>query len=404
MMKNKVSYIGLGYIGLPTAVLTAKSGFETFGYDIDKDKIFQISKGDISINEPFLKEELNKVLELGYLNVSTSLIESEIYVVVVPTPLVKNNKPDISIVKSSIANIIPILKEGDLIIIESTCPVLTTEKMLKYIYQERPELDSLIYMAYCPERVLPGNILYELVNNDRIVGGINEKSSDMAKLFYSNFVEGQIHITDSKTAEMCKLTENSARDTQIAFANELSIICDEADINVWELIELANKHPRVNILSPGIGVGGHCIAVDPWFLVADYPDNAKLIKHVRETNTYKTSWCLEKIFKARNEFIAKENRDPTIACMGLAYKPDVDDLRESPAVKIVRSLVSSDCKILISEPNIQYHKEFKLVSIEDALTNADIIVWLVGHNQYLNKTSNEYKIQFDFCGLKKYKI
>ena len=268
MTESSATYLGLGYIGLPTAILTAKSGIKTFGYDIDSQKIDSIVEGNLFTKEPGLKEELKSVLESGSLSISTSLEIANTYVVVVPTPLISQNLPDISIVKDAINSVIPLLKKGDLIIIESTCPVLTTEKMSDLIFLNRPELENSIYLAYCPERVLPGNILHELVNNDRIVGGVNKKSSKMAKSFYSNFVKGQIHITDSKTAEMCKLTENSARDTQIAFANELSLICDKADINVWELINLANKHPRVNILQPGCGVGGHCIAVDPWFIVS----------------------------------------------------------------------------------------------------------------------------------------
>ncbi len=396
---SSVTYIGLGYIGLPTAILTAKSGFNTFGYDIDINKIDKIKEGDFFSKEINLKTELNLALNSGKLKLYPEIKKSSIYVIVVPTPLLENNQPDISIVQNAIEQVIPILSEGDLIIIESTCPVLTTDKMYEFISSRRPELQNNFFLAYCPERVLPGNILFELVNNDRIIGGINLESSKKAKKFYENFVKGNIHITNSRTAEMCKLTENSARDAQIAFANELSMICDQAGINVWELIDLANKHPRVNILKPGIGVGGHCIAVDPWFLVADFPLEAKLIKHVRETNKYKTFWSEKKIQKERDSFIERNKFEPKIACMGLAYKENIDDLRESPALKIVQSLINSDCEILLVEPNIIDHKFYKISNIDFAVNEADIIVWLVNHNEFSNLKISESKIQLDLCGL-----
>jgi UDP-N-acetyl-D-mannosaminuronic acid dehydrogenase len=399
-MKN-ATYLGLGYIGLPTAILTAKSGIKTFGYDIDSQKIDSIVEGNLFTKEPGLKEELKSVLESGSLSISTSLEIANTYVVVVPTPLISQNLPDISIVKDAINSVIPLLKKGDLLIIESTCPVLTTEKMSDLIFLKRPELENSIYLAYCPERVLPGNILHELVNNDRIVGGINKESSQKAKSFYQNFVEGEIYITNARTAEMCKLTENSARDAQIAFANELSMICDEAEINVWELIKLANKHPRVNILNPGIGVGGHCIAVDPWFLVADFPEEAKLIKHVREINKFKTKWCVNKIINLANKYKEKKQGAPKIACMGLSYKPNVDDLRESPAVEIVNSLYNQGYDLLIVEPNVNSKSIYKIESIEKALSCADIVVWLVAHDEFKNKEISENIIEIDLCGLNK---
>ena len=399
-MKN-ATYLGLGYIGLPTAILTAKSGIKTFGYDIDSQKIDSIVEGNLFTKEPGLKDELKSVLESGSLSISTSLEIANTYVVVVPTPLISQNLPDISIVKDAINSVIPLLKKGDLLIIESTCPVLTTEKMSDLIFLKRPELENSIYLAYCPERVLPGNILHELVNNDRIVGGINKESSQKAKSFYQNFVEGEIYITNARTAEMCKLTENSARDAQIAFANELSMICDEAEINVWELIKLANKHPRVNILNPGIGVGGHCIAVDPWFLVADFPEEAKLIKHVREINKFKTKWCVNKIINLANKYKEKKQGAPKIACMGLSYKPNVDDLRESPAVEIVNSLYNQGYDLLIVEPNVNSKSIYKIESIEKALSCADIVVWLVAHDEFKNKEISENIIEIDLCGLNK---
>ena len=399
MTESTATYLGLGYIGLPTAILTAKSGIKTLGYDIDSQKIDSIFKGNLFTKEPGLKEELKSVLESGSLSISTSLEITNTYIVVVPTPLISQNLPDISIVKDAINSIIPLLKKGDLVIIESTCPVLTTEKMKDFIFSKRPELVDLIYLAYCPERVLPGNILNELVNNDRIVGGINKESSLKAKSFYQNFVKGEIHITNARTAEMCKLTENSARDAQIAFANELSMICDEAEINVWELIKLANKHPRVDILNPGIGVGGHCIAVDPWFLVADFPDEAKLIKHVRETNKFKTKWCANKIASAANKYFDLNKTMPKIACMGLSYKPNVDDIRESPAIEIVNFLNSQGFDLVIVEPNLNNSSIYKIESIQNALKIADIVVWLVAHDEFKNVEMSENIIEIDLCGL-----
>ncbi len=401
MNKLKATYIGLGYIGLPTAILTAKSGIETFGFDIDKIKVDKISRGDLLTKEPGLKDELKFVLNKGLLKVSSKIETASTYVVVVPTPLIGNNLPDVSIVKMAIKSIIPLLKEKDLIIIESTCPVLTTDKMKDFIFSNRPELKDLIYLAYCPERVLPGNILNELINNDRIIGGINNESSLKAKSFYENFVNGEIHITNARTAEMCKLTENSARDAQIAFANELSMICDEAKIDVWELINLANKHPRVNILNPGIGVGGHCIAVDPWFLVSEFPEEAKLIKYVRETNNYKTRWCVNKIISIADKYSKEKKSKPKIACMGLSYKPNVDDIRESPAIVIVNSLKNLGYDLLIVEPNLEDINTYNLNKIDTVLINADILVWLVAHDEFKNIELSNNIIEIDLCGIRK---
>ncbi len=294
--------------------------------------------------------------------------------------------------------ILPYLEEGNLFIIESTSPVGTTEKMANLIFNERPELKNKIYIAYCPERVLPGNVIYELKNNDRAIGGIDEASTEKASDFYRLFVTGELHQTNARTAEMTKLVENASRDVQIAFANELSMICDEADIDVWELINLANKHPRVNILQPGTGVGGHCIAVDPWFIVSEFKEKAKIIRTAREINNYKTEWVIEKIKNKALEFELKEGRKPVIACFGLAFKPDIDDLRESPAVHVTNSLILAELNIMVVEPNINSHSVFKLAPFNIAIKTADILVFLVGHREFRNLQIIE-KTMLDFCGV-----
>ena len=279
---------------------------------------------------------------------------------------------------------------------------MTTEKIAELIFKTRPELKNRIFIAYCPERVLPGNVIYELEHNDRVIGGINEESSQKAVEFYKTFVKGNLHITNARTAEMCKLTENSSRDVQIAFANELSIICEKAGINVWELIELANKHPRVNILQPGCGVGGHCIAVDPWFIVSDFPEQAQIIKRARETNDYKADWCANIVIEACNQFETKYNHEPIVACMGLAFKPDIDDLRESPAKYITSRIISeARAQVLVVEPNINSHNTFKLTKHKEAYQKADIIAWLVRHKEFTIYLKTLEKEEFDFCGVYK---
>jgi UDP-N-acetyl-D-mannosaminuronic acid dehydrogenase len=296
--------------------------------------------------------------------------------------------------------VLPLLREGNLFIIESTCPIGTTEKIEQLIYQERPELKGKIFIAYCPERVLPGNVLYELEHNDRIIGGINSESAEKAITLYSKFVKGTLYKTNARTAEMCKLTENSSRDVQIAFANELSLICEKAGINVWELIELANKHPRVNILQPGCGVGGHCIAVDPYFLMTDFPEESQLIAKTREINNYKPLWCAEKIKNAMLEFEIKYSRKPVIALMGLAFKPNIDDLRESPAKQIAQNVMQSEPEnLLIVEPNIDSHQIFKLTNYKEAYNKADIAAFLVAHNEFKTLQWNDDKVVLDFCGI-----
>ena len=291
----EVVMIGLGYIGLPTAALIAQGGVQVHGVDINSSVVETINAGKIHIVEPSLDKAVADAVEQGFLRASTTAVQANTYLIVVPTPFKGKNEPDISFVEAATRGILPLLKEGDLYIIESTSPVGTTEKMMRLIYEERPELEGKLHIAYCPERVLPGNVMYELVHNDRVIGGVDEASTEKAIAFYKEHVKGELHKTNARTAEMCKLVENSSRDVQIAFANELSLICDKADINVWELIELANKHPRVNILQPGCGVGGHCIAVDPYFIVSDYPLESQIIGKAREINNYKSFWCAENI-------------------------------------------------------------------------------------------------------------
>jgi UDP-N-acetyl-D-mannosaminuronic acid dehydrogenase len=327
-----------------------------------------------------------------------------VFTIAVPTPFKGNHEPDISYVMDATTAVIPVLKEGNLFIIESTSPVGTTEKVRDLIFARRPELRGKIYIAYCPERVLPGNILYELENNDRVIGGIDEESTEKACEFFRCFVSGDLHRTNSRTAEMCKLVENSSRDVQIAFANELSIICEKAGINVWELIELANKHPRVNILSPGCGVGGHCIAVDPYFIVSEYPLESQIIGKAREINNYKAFWCVEKIKNAKLQYRLEKGRDPKIALMGMAFKPNIDDLRESPAKYIAQKVMQSEQNgMMVVEPNIEEHSVYKLTNYKEAFEAADLVVYLVAHREFFELPLNSDKVILDFCGITKQK-
>jgi len=399
--KPEVVMIGLGYIGLPTAALISSQRTFVHGVDINQSVVDTINKGEIHIVEPDLENVVSNAVQKGYLFASRSPVEASTYIIVVPTPFKGDNEPDISFVEAATKSIIPLLKKGDLYIIESTSPVGTTEKMMDYIYNERPELRDQIYMAYCPERVLPGNVMYELVNNDRVIGGINDKSIKKAVAFYGQYVKGKLHETNARTAEMCKLVENSSRDVQIAFANELSLICDKADIHVWELIELANKHPRVNILSPGCGVGGHCIAVDPYFIVSDYPKESKIIGTAREINNYKSFWCAEKIQNAKLEFNLKHGRKPSVALMGLAFKPNIDDLREFPAKYIVQKVLqnANNETHYIVEPNINTHNVFKLTNYQEAANKAEIIAFLVAHDEFKTLQIPKEKQVLDFCGV-----
>lgn len=393
--------MGLGYIGLPTAIIAAKHGIEIIGVDINPQVVEMTNAGHLHIVEPGIEEMLQEVISMGMLKASTTPEVSDAYFIVVPTPFKGNHVPDTTYVESATRTVLPYLKEGDLFVIESTSPVGTTEQMARLIFTERPELKSKVFIAYCPERVLPGNVIYELVNNDRVIGGIDEASTRKAQDFYRHFVKGELHATNSKTAEMCKLTENSCRDSQIAFANELSIICDKAGINVWELIELANKHPRVNILQPGCGVGGHCIAVDPYFISSAFPAEARMISLARNVNNYKADWCAEKVQNAMLRFEIEKKRVPIVAMMGLAFKPDIDDLRESPAKYIVTKVMQSysNSSILVVEPNIKEHRVFKLTDYRQAYEQADIVVFLTGHTPFKQLPWSDEKIILDFCGI-----
>lgn len=402
MRNPEVVVMGLGYIGLPTSALIAKNQIQVLGIDINPQVVDTVNQGKIHIVEPELDEIVEKSVSEGYLRASVEPIAANNYLIVVPTPFKSKNEPDISFVEKATRTIIPLLKAGDLYIIESTSPIGTTEKMATIIYQERPELKGKLHIAYCPERVLPGNVMHELIYNDRVIGGLDEKATGKACDFYRQFVKGELHKTNARTAEMCKLVENSSRDVQIAFANELSIICDKAGIDVWELIKLANKHPRVNILQPGCGVGGHCIAVDPYFIVADYPIESQIIGKAREINNYKAFWVAEKIKNAKLDFQLKNGKKPKVALMGLAFKPNIDDLRESPAKYIVQKVLqdSNDEEIFIVEPNIKEHRVFKLTSYKDAVDKSDIICFLVAHDKFKVSSSNlNKKIVFDFCGI-----
>lgn len=396
----KACFMGLGYIGLPTAIIAAKHGIDVIGVDINPKVVELTNQGKLHIIEPGMEEMLQDVIANGKFKAFTVPQVADAYFMVVPTPFKGDHEPDISFVESATRMVLPLLKEDDLYVIESTSPVGTTDKMRDLIFSERPELKDKIHIAYCPERVLPGNVIYELVHNDRVIGGQNEAATKKAQEFYGQFVQGKLWPTNSKTAEMCKLTENSSRDSQIAFANELSLICDKAGINVWELIELANKHPRVNILQPGCGVGGHCIAVDPYFITAEFPMESRMIATARETNNYKAFWCAEKVKNAMLEFELKNNRKPVVAMMGLAFKPNIDDLRESPAKSITAKVIQScnNADIMVVEPNVQEHKLFKLSNYKDAYNRADIVVFLVNHREFAELNYRPEVQVLDFCG------
>jgi UDP-N-acetyl-D-mannosaminuronic acid dehydrogenase len=399
----EVVMIGLGYIGLPTAALIASNKVHVHGVDINQKVVDTINAGKIHIIEPSLEVAVAEAVKEGYLKADTKAVVASNYLIVVPTPFKDKHEPDISFVEAATKGIIPLLKKGDLYIIESTSPVGTTEKMMDLIYTERPELKDQIHIAYCPERVLPGNVMHELVHNDRVIGGVNEASTQKALSFYSKYVKGDLHATSARTAEMCKLVENSSRDVQIAFANELSLICDKANINVWELIDLANKHPRVTILQPGCGVGGHCIAVDPYFITADFPLESQIIGKAREINNYKSFWCAEKVKTVKLDFQLKQGRKPSIAIMGLAFKPNIDDLRESPAKYIAQKVLqdAQDEQYYIVEPNIKSHNVFKLTDYKTAFDKADIVVYQVAHKEFNNLPKDSNKLILDFAGVNK---
>tara|TARA_B100002051_G_C16700473_1_gene620688 strand:+ start:270 stop:1457 length:1188 start_codon:yes stop_codon:yes gene_type:complete len=392
---KKVCVIGLGYIGLPTAALLANEDFDVHGVDIVQETVDTINRGEIHIVENDLEDFVKNAVQAKSLRASIKPEFSDIFIIAVPTPFKENFSPDLKYVIDATQSIAPYIKENNLIILESTSPLGTTQ-LVKSELQKMGIDTSKIYIAHCPERVLPGNIMKELIENDRIVGGVNNESTKVASTFYKQFVKGEILETDDRTAELAKLAENSFRDINIAYANELSIICDKFNINVWDLIRLTNKHPRVEILSPGSGVGGHCIAVDPWFIVSSDKEESKIIKLGRERNLEKTNWVIEKIQKKAKDFLVSKKRNPIIACFGLSFKPNIDDLRESPAIFIVNKLIESNHNVVVVEPNISSHNNLKLVDIDYALSNADINVFLVGHDQF---KSLKVCDALDFCGI-----
>ena len=391
---NKIVVVGLGYIGLPVASILADTGYKVLGVDINPDVVDVINRGEIHIVEPELDNITKKVVNSGYFKASLTVELADIFIVAVPTPFDNNKKPDLSYVKSAIVAIAPLLQENNLVIIESTCPVGTTDTMYNLIHELRPKLQNINF-AYCPERVLPGKIIKELISNSRIVGGVDSASATKAADFYKIFVKGEVIITDAKTAEMCKLAENAFRDVNIAFANELSVLCDDNGVDVWELIKLANKHPRVDILQPGPGVGGHCIAVDPWFLVADKA-NANLIKTARLINDNKPDIVVAKIIKAAGDFV-----NPKIACLGATFKPNIDDVRGSPALQIINKLQQlSVGEIAVCDPYMQATDNIKLVALDNATEWADIIVVLVLHRQFIDASYLlRNKLVIDIAGL-----
>lgn len=399
--KPSVVMMGLGYIGLPTAALIASRGLQVTGVDISEEVVKIINKGSIHIVEPDLEGLVHNVVKRGTLRATTKPNVADVYLIAVPTPFKENKVPDLSYVQQAVEAIVPSLEKGALIILESTSPVGTTEWMQQLVYEQRPELRENIYFAYCPERVLPGNVIYELKTNDRAIGGINSISTEKAMEFYRHFVSGTLYKTNAKTAEMVKIVENASRDNQIAFANELSIICDKVGVDVWEMIQLANKHPRVNILQPGTGVGGHCIAVDPWFIISNHPEESKLMQVSRQRNLYKTEWVIEKIKNEALAFEIRQKRKPIVAAMGLAFKPNIDDLRESPALYVAEQLKAAAIDLLEVEPNLNNGKREGTVHYKEAVQKADIIVFLVAHKVFKNLDIAESKLVLDFCGVRK---
>ena len=392
---KKICVIGLGYIGLPTAALLANRGYDVHGVDVVQSTVDIINRGEIHIVEPELDTFVKAAVNSGKLKADLKPCEADIFIIAVPTPFHEGFVPNIDYVVSATKAIAPFVKENDVVILESTSPVGTTDKVEEVLAAEGIDTSKL-FIAHCPERVLPGHIMRELVENNRIVGGTTPEATEQAVEFYKTFVSGEVLSTDARTAEMAKLTENSFRDTNIAFANELSILCDKFNIDVWELISLTNRHPRVNVLQPGAGVGGHCIAVDPWFIVHAGGDDAKIIRTAREVNTYKTEWSIEKIKNAALKFEAENGRKAKVACMGLAFKPDIDDLRESPALFITKRLIADGLDVLAVEPNIESHKDIEIVNYKKAIEKADIITFLVAHKEF--KELN-IKSELDFCGV-----
>ena len=399
---KKITVIGLGYIGLPTAAMFASKGIQVIGIDVNKDIIDSVNSASVLSTEPGLNKKINELISKKLIKAFDHAQESEVFIITVPTPIYRDDKnieapqADISYILNAADEISKVLKKGDLIILESTSPVGTTKKLSNFLEQKRKDLtfphkkdsDSDVRIAYCPERVMPGNIIYELENNDRIIGGLSKKCSREAKNVYKIFLKAECFLTDADTAEMAKLTENASRDVQIAFANELSIICDKNGINVWELIKLVNKHPRVKVLQPGPGVGGHCIAVDPWFIVAENPDDSNLIKKAREINDSKPGWVIEKIKDDINKILeASSLRELKIGFFGITFKPNIDDIRESPSLEIVKHFSEENLhKVYVIEPNIKSLpdsiKNAELVDENFKYENCDILVILVDHDQF----------------------
>jgi UDP-N-acetyl-D-mannosaminuronic acid dehydrogenase len=408
---KKISVIGLGYIGLPTAAVIASRGIEVVGVDVSQHAVETINQGNIHIVEPDLDIVVRSVVTTGKLRATTTPEKADAFLIAVPTPLNTKHQPDLSYIEAAAIAIAPVLEKGNLVILESTSPVGTTEKLADWLAQARPDLsfpqqtgeEAEIKLAHCPERVLPGYVLQELVANDRIIGGMSNNCSEAATALYQTFVRGECISTHARTAELSKLTENAFRDVNIAFANELSIICDKLKINVWDIIKLANRHPRVNVLKPGPGVGGHCIAIDPWFIVDSVPNEARLIRTAREINDGKPSHVLEKIRTAADEF-----KRPVIACLGLAFKADIDDLRESPALHITQQILEQGIgEVLVVEPNIKalpkalVEKGAQLVKLDEALEKANTIVALVDHKEFKKISANTLntKVVIDTRGI-----
>jgi len=410
---KKVSVIGLGYIGLPTAAVLASRGVQVIGVDINQIAVDTINQGKIHIVEPGLDVVVRAVVNTGHLKAVTKPEPADAFVMAVPTPFKENYAPDLAYVEAATRSIAPVIKKGDLIVLESTSPVGTTEMMMEWLAEMRPDLKfpnaidrsaGDVFVAYCPERVLPGHVLRELTENDRVIGGVSMACAEKARSFYKMFVEGECVISDSRTAEMVKLTENAFRDVNIAFANELSLICDQLKINVWELIGLANRHPRVKILQPGPGVGGHCISIDPWFIVHRNPEEARLIRTARQVNDSKPHFVVEKVKSAAQKSASKK-----IACLGLAFKADIDDLRESPSVDIVKHLAENPAfELNVAEPYIQQLpselksiKNLKLLTAEEAIRASDVVVLLTNHKSFyeINRELLKGKTVIDTRGI-----
>ncbi len=392
-----VCVVGLGYIGLPTAAVLASRGHDVHGVEVNKDVVETINTGKTHIVEPDLDMLVQAAVQTGRLKAHLTPSEADVFMICVPTPFTGDHEPDLTYVREATKAIAPHVRPGNLVIVESTIPPGTTDLVASIISEHTGLLPPEIHVAHAPERVLPGKILREVVENDRIVGGVDEASTAACVGFYSTFVQGKILETNATTAECAKLVENAFRDVNIAFANELSIVSDRLGLDVWELIDLANHHPRVNILQPGPGVGGHCIAVDPWFLIHTCPEETRLIKNARQINDYKADWVVDRVARKAERF-----KQPRIACLGLAYKPDIDDLRESPAVDITRALQERvEGEIRAVEPNISEHPEFNLMGVQEAVEDADIIVILVAHEQFRKLPASLFteKVVIDTCGI-----